>query len=138
MLAWGVAQRIGEIGVRMALGARAADIGRMILGQGGRLIAIGFVLGALGAVALGRVLSARLFGVDSFDPAVLAITLLGLGAAAFCRELPPQRAARLGAHRSRCASVAGGMRDEPGVRLLRVVSPKRASVRARFLRNDDF
>jgi len=96
VLAWGVAQRIGEIGVRMALGARAADIGRMILGQGGRLIAIGFVLGTLGAVALGRVLSAQLFGVDAFDPAVLAITLLGLGAAAFVASwLPARRASRV-------------------------------------------
>ena len=96
VLAWGVAQRIGEIGVRMALGARAADIGRMILRQGGRLIAIGFVLGTVGAIALGRVLSAQLFGVDSFDPAVLGITLLGLGAAAFVASwLPARRASRV-------------------------------------------
>jgi len=68
----------------------------MILGQGGRLIAIGFVLGTLGAVALGRVLSAQLFGVDAFDPAVLAITLLGLGAAAFVASwLPARRASRV-------------------------------------------
>ncbi|HET7607997.1 MAG TPA: FtsX-like permease family protein, partial [Gammaproteobacteria bacterium] len=96
VLAWGVAQRIGEIGVRMALGARAADIGRMILRQGGRLIVVGFVLGTLGAVALGRVLSTRLFGVDSFDPTVLAITLVGLGAAAFVASwLPARRASRV-------------------------------------------
>ena len=60
VLAWGVAQRINEIGVRMALGARAADIGRMILRQGGQLIAIGLVVGMVGALALGRVLSSQL------------------------------------------------------------------------------
>jgi predicted permease len=96
VLAWGVAQRIGEIGVRMALGARATDIGRMILSQGGRLIAIGFVLGTLGAVVLGRLLSAQLFGVASFDAGVLAITFAGLGAAAFVASwLPARRASRV-------------------------------------------
>jgi putative ABC transport system permease protein len=96
VLAWGVSQRVNEIGVRMALGARAADIGRMILRQGGMLIAIGLSVGVVGALALGRVLSTRLFGVDSFDPAVFAITLLGLGAAAFVASwLPARRAARV-------------------------------------------
>jgi predicted permease len=96
VLAWSVAQRVGEIGVRMALGARAADIGRMILGQGGRLIAIGLVIGVAGAFVLGRALSAELFGVGAFDPAVLAITVFGLGAAAlFASWLPAQRAARV-------------------------------------------
>ena len=60
VLAWAVSQRINEIGVRMALGARAADIGRMILKQGGKLIAIGLVVGVAGALALGRVLSSQL------------------------------------------------------------------------------
>jgi ABC-type antimicrobial peptide transport system permease subunit len=96
VLAWSVAQRVGEIGVRMALGARAADIGRMILGQGGRLIAIGLVIGIVGALVLGRALSAEFFGVGAFDPTVLAITVLGLGAAAFFASwLPAQRAARV-------------------------------------------
>ena len=96
VLAWSVAQRTGEIGVRIALGARAADIGRMILGQGGRLIAIGLVIGVAGALVLGRALSAQLFGVGAFDPVVLAITVLGLGAAAlFASWLPARRAARV-------------------------------------------
>ena len=67
VLAWAVSQRVNEIGVRMALGARAADIGRMILRQGGKLIAIGLVVGVAGALALGRVLSSQLDRVGSFD-----------------------------------------------------------------------
>jgi ABC-type antimicrobial peptide transport system permease subunit len=96
VLGWSVAQRVGEIGVRMALGARAADIGRMILGQGGRLIAIGLAIGIAGALVLGRALSAEFFGVGAFDPAVLAITIFGLGAAALVASwLPARRAARV-------------------------------------------
>jgi ABC-type antimicrobial peptide transport system permease subunit len=96
VLAWSVAQRVGEIGVRMALGARAADIGRMILSQGGRLIAIGLVVGVVGAVVLGRALSTQLFDVAAFDPIVLAITVVGLGGAAlFASWLPARRAARV-------------------------------------------
>jgi predicted permease len=96
VLAWSVAQRVGEIGVRMALGARAADIGRMVMGQGGRLIVIGLAVGIAGALVLGRALSAQLFGVGAFDPVVLAITVLGLGAAALVASwLPARRAARV-------------------------------------------
>jgi predicted permease len=96
VLAWSVAQRVGEIGVRMALGARATDIGRMILGQGGRLIAIGLAVGVAGALVLGRVLSTQLFQVGAFDPTVLAITVLGLGGAALVASwLPARRAARV-------------------------------------------
>ncbi len=96
VLAWAVEQRVGEIGVRMALGARAADIGRMILSQGGRLIAIGLAIGVVGAVALGRVLASQLDRVGAFDPLVLAITVVGLGGAAlFASWLPAQRAARV-------------------------------------------
>jgi predicted permease len=96
VLAWSVSQRVNEIGVRMALGARAADIGRMILGQGGRLIAIGLVVGIAGALALGRVLAAQLERVDSFDLTVLVLTVAGLGGAALVASwLPARRAARV-------------------------------------------
>ncbi|HUQ53077.1 MAG TPA: ADOP family duplicated permease, partial [Gammaproteobacteria bacterium] len=96
VLAWSVTQRVGEIGVRMALGARAADIGRMILSQGGRLIALGLVIGVVGAVALGRVLASQLDRVVSFDLGVLALTVVGLGGAAlFASWLPARRAARV-------------------------------------------
>jgi predicted permease len=96
VLAWGVSQRINEIGVRMALGARAADIGGMILRQGGKLIAIGLVVGVAGALALGRVLSSQLERVGSFDFTVLALTVVGLGGAALLASwLPARRAARV-------------------------------------------
>jgi len=96
VLAWGVSQRVNEIGVRMALGARAADIGRMILRQGGRLIAIGLVIGVIGALALGRVLSSELERVGSFDTTVFALTLVGLGGAALVASwLPARRASRV-------------------------------------------
>jgi ABC-type antimicrobial peptide transport system permease subunit len=96
VLAWAVSQRVGEIGVRMALGARAAHIGRMVLGQGGKLIATGLLVGIAGALALGRVLSSQLDRVGSFDPAVLALTVVGLGGAAVVASwLPARRAARI-------------------------------------------
>jgi predicted permease len=96
VLAWGVSQRVNEIGVRMALGARAADIGRMILSQGGRLIVIGIVIGVAGSLALGRALSSQLDRVATFDATVLALTVVGVGGAALLASwLPARRAARV-------------------------------------------
>ncbi|HET7923285.1 MAG TPA: ADOP family duplicated permease, partial [Rhodanobacteraceae bacterium] len=96
VLAWGVSQRVNEIGVRMALGAGAADIGRMILTQGGKLIAMGLVIGIAGAIGLGRVLSSQLDRVGSFDATVLALTVVGLGGAALLASwLPARRASRV-------------------------------------------
>ena len=96
VLAWAVSQRVNEIGVRMALGARAADIGGMILSQGAKLIAIGLVVGVAGALALGRVLSSQLERVGSFDFTVLALTVGGLGGAAVLASwLPARRASRV-------------------------------------------
>jgi putative ABC transport system permease protein len=96
VLAWGVTQRVSEIGVRMALGARGADIGGMILRQGGKLVAIGLVVGVGGALALGRVLSSQLERVGSFDAAVLALSVVGLGGAALVASwLPARRASHV-------------------------------------------
>jgi predicted permease len=95
VLAWGVSQRVNEIGVRMALGARAADIGQMILRQGAKLIAIGLAIGVAGALGLGQVLASQLERVGSFDAAVLALTVVGLGGAALVASwLPARRASR--------------------------------------------
>ena len=61
-----------EIGVRLALGAMPAQIRTMMLRQGMRLLALGLVLGFVGAVALSRVLRSLLFGVNSNDPLIYA------------------------------------------------------------------
>jgi predicted permease len=96
VLTWAVTQRVGEIGVRVALGARAADIVRMILEQGGRLTAIGLVSGAVGAVAIGRALASQLRDVSALDPTVMAGAVGGLlVAAAVASWWPARRAARI-------------------------------------------
>jgi len=96
VLTWAVTQRIGEIGVRMALGAQARDVVRMVLKQGGRLIAVGLVFGVAGAMALGRVLASQIPNVKALDSGVLAIAVVGLGATALLASwLPARRAARI-------------------------------------------
>ena len=96
VLSWAVTQRVGEIGVRMALGARSLDIVRMILKQGARMTAIGLAIGIVAAIALGRVLASQIERVGAFDPAVLALAVVGLGIAAlFATWLPAHRAAQV-------------------------------------------
>jgi predicted permease len=80
LLAYTVAQRSQEIGVRLALGANRARVGRMIVADGMRLALIGIVPGIAGAYAAGRAMSALLFGIAPGDPATfaagIAVTLL--------------------------------------------------------------
>jgi ABC-type antimicrobial peptide transport system permease subunit len=96
VLSWAVTQRVGEIGVRVALGARTADIVRMILKQGGRLTAIGLAFGAVGAIAIGRALASQLREVSALDPTVMAAAVGGLlVAAAVASWWPARRAARV-------------------------------------------
>ncbi len=96
VLAYSVAQRTREIGVRMALGARPLDVTRMILGRGLKLSAIGLVAGAALAGALGVLLRSLLFGVTPAAPLVYAGTAASLiiVALAAC-VIPAQRAARV-------------------------------------------
>src|SRR4029079_12269037 len=94
--AYAVAQRSGELGVRMAVGADAAHIRRMVLADGGRLVVIGLVAGTLGALALGRAIQSQLFGVGSIDPLSLVVVALALGLTALAAcWLPARRAARI-------------------------------------------
>jgi predicted permease len=96
VLAWFVARRVGEIGVRMALGARGVDVLRMVMTQGARVIVAGAALGTAGALALGRVLASQIPEVAAFDPLVLAGAALALTAAALTASwLPARRAAHV-------------------------------------------
>jgi predicted permease len=96
VLSYLVAQRTGEIGVRMALGAGAADVGRMVLRQGVTVAIVGLVVGLAGALVLSRVMTAVLFGVEPIDPVTYALVAAALGLIALAASwLPARRAARV-------------------------------------------
>src|SRR5271167_969594 len=96
VLAYSVAQRTREIGVRMALGARPSDVTWMILGRGLKLSAIGLIAGAALAVILGILLRTLLFGVTPAAPLVYAGTAAALIVVALAAcVIPAQRAARV-------------------------------------------
>jgi putative ABC transport system permease protein len=96
VLAFSVSARTNEIGIRMSLGADSARVQRMILGEGGVLLAIGLVLGLAGALVAGRVIDGLLFGVEAHDPvtfATVAVLMIAIGLAACW--IPAIRAARI-------------------------------------------
>jgi predicted permease len=96
VLAYTVAQRTREIGVRMALGADARRVRGMVLRQVGLMTAIGGVIGIAGALALGRAASSLLFGLEGHDPLVVVTAALALAAVAFgAGYIPALRASRV-------------------------------------------
>ena len=96
VLAFTVQQRTSEIGVRLALGARASDVLRLVLRQGMLLAGIGLGIGTLAAILGGRLLESQLFGVGSSDPLTLLIVLALLGGTALLAcYLPARRATRV-------------------------------------------
>ena len=96
VLSYVVAQRVGELGVRLALGARPAALLRLVVGQGMWLACLGVGLGIVAALAGARVLRGLLFGVGPTDPMSFVVTVAVLGAAAlFACYGPARRAARI-------------------------------------------
>jgi len=96
VLAFSVTSRTAEIGIRMSLGADASRVRRMVLGQGGVLLATGLVVGVTGALLASRLMRKLLFGVAPHDPvtlAAVAFILTAIGVAACW--LPAARAARV-------------------------------------------
>ncbi len=95
-LAFHVARRTSEIGVRMALGAHPRDIFRLVVGQGMRLTVSGLVLGIIAAVGATSPLASLLFGVKRTDPlAFLGVSAVLLFAAGLACYLPARRAMRV-------------------------------------------
>jgi putative ABC transport system permease protein len=94
--AYGVAQRQGEIGIRMALGAQRRAVIWLVLRDIVVLLAVGMALGLVASLAAGRLVTSLLYGVRSNEPAQLAATAIILAAAtALAAYLPARRAARL-------------------------------------------
>jgi ABC-type antimicrobial peptide transport system permease subunit len=93
VLAYLVAQRRNEIGLRLAIGASPADVVWLFLREGAALTLIGVVAGLAGAMAAGRWISAFLFGVAPADPATLAMVVCALAGAAACATYVPARRA---------------------------------------------
>jgi predicted permease len=96
LLAYAVARRTNEIGIRMAMGASSRDVGRMVLGDSVRMVGAGVLAGIPAAWAVGRYLESQLFGLEPIDPVTASLALAALiliaGVAAF---LPARRASRV-------------------------------------------
>ena len=96
VLAHQVSQRRREIGIRIALGSDAARVVRLVLREGLVLVGAGLAGGAIGAVALRRVIASELYNVDALDPLVIgAVTLTLAIAAAIACLAPARRAAKV-------------------------------------------
>jgi putative ABC transport system permease protein len=93
VLAYSVSQRTREIGIRMAIGASASDVLRMVVREGLILAGIGVAIGVAGALALTRLLQGLIFGVSATDPSTFAGGVVVLGVAATLASLIPARRA---------------------------------------------
>lgn len=91
VLAFGVAQRMREFGVRLALGAHGADVMRLVLRHGLGLVGVGLVIGLTGAMGAGRVVSRFLYGIGAVDPTTLVAVLILVVLVAVGASLVPAR-----------------------------------------------
>src|SRR6266852_174320 len=96
VISYAVSQRTREIGVRMALGARPADVLRMILTEGLKLVAVGLVLGVAAALMLTRLLEGMVYGVSMRDPLIfVVVNMLMVAVSLAACYVPARRAMRV-------------------------------------------
>jgi putative ABC transport system permease protein len=95
IIAYSVARRRNEIGIRMALGARPGSVLRMMLGESLVVVALGLAVGIPAALACGRLVSTLLYGVEAYDPLTIGATAALLLAVALAASFLPARRASL-------------------------------------------
>ena len=96
MIAYSTARRTHEIGLRMALGAAAGDVLKMVLWQGLRFLAAGIAAGLAASFALSRIIAGQLWGVSAYDPLTLAaVVLLLIIIGTLACWIPARRATRI-------------------------------------------
>jgi putative ABC transport system permease protein len=96
VVSYSVAKRVQEIGIRMALGAAPRDVLRLVIGQALLPVVLGVVIGAVGAVALTRLVASQLYGVKATDPPTfLGAAALVLVVALLACYIPARRAMRV-------------------------------------------
>jgi putative ABC transport system permease protein len=96
VMSYSVAQRRGEIGIRMALGAQKLDVLKLTVGRSLKLVLIGVAVGLVGAFLLTRLMASLLFGIRATDPTTFAaISFLLIGVALVASYLPARRATRV-------------------------------------------
>jgi ABC-type antimicrobial peptide transport system permease subunit len=96
VVAYTVEQRTNEIGIRMALGAQAADVGRLVLRGGMTPVVVGLGAGITAAVVVGRLVRSLLYSVSTADPiTILGVAIVIMIAAAFACYIPARRAMRV-------------------------------------------
>ena len=96
VMAYGVAQRTREFGIRLALGARPAEVRRLVMRGGLVLVAVGLAIGVVAAAFATELLTGALYGVNRLDPATfIAVAAVLLGVSALASYLPARRATRV-------------------------------------------